>query len=105
VPTIPTTLSIRTLGQLADFLADVDRAPIVLPFVSMLDPRQAAHRLVIDALRGVEPRFSVVAIGNSSAVERTAVRRAPLGEVAPRSAARKAFRDLWAELTGTLWPG
>ena len=33
-----------------------------------------------------------------------AVHRAPLGEVAPRSVARKAFSELWAEIAARLWP-
>ena len=57
--------------------------------------------------RRVEPPFLTTAIPNASAVERMAVHRAPLGEVAPRSSARKAFSDLWAEIAarcGRLTP-
>jgi cellulose biosynthesis protein BcsQ len=104
VPTIPTTLSVRTLAQLADFLATADARPTILPFVSMLDRRKVLHRQLVESLADVEPPFLTTAIPNASAVERMAVHRAPLGEVAPRSAARKAFAGLWSEVAARLWP-
>jgi chromosome partitioning protein len=105
VPTVPTTLSMRTLGQLTNFLDGRDGAPQVLPFVSMLDRRKALHRHVVESLDHVSPAFLAAAIPNASAVERMAVRRAPLGEIAPRSAARRAFSELWAEIASRLWSG
>ena len=98
VPTVPTTLSVRTLDQLTGFLAESGDGPEVLPFVSMLDRRKSLHRELIESLADVEPPFLTTAIPNASAVERMAVHRAPLGEVAPRSVARRAFADLWAEV-------
>ena len=105
VPTVPTTLSVRTLDQLTGFLADDGDGPQVLPFVSMLDRRKTLHRELIESLADVEPPFLTTAIPNASAVERMAVHRAPLGELAPRSRARQAFSDLWAEVAANLWPG
>jgi cellulose biosynthesis protein BcsQ len=105
VPTVPTTLSVRTLDQLSEFLADADDGPELLPFISMLDRRKTLHRELCAALAESEPRLLATAIPTSSAVERTAVYRAPLGEVAPRSVARKAFSELWAEIAARLWPG
>ncbi len=104
VPTVPTTLSVRTLDQLTGFLAESGDGPEVLPFVSMLDRRKSLHRELIESLADVEPPFLTTAIPNASAVERMAVHRAPLGEVAPRSVARRAFADLWAEVAAKLWP-
>jgi chromosome partitioning protein len=104
VPTVPTTLSVRTLDQLTGFLADDDDGPHVLPFVSMLDRRKSLHRQLIEALADAEPPFLATAIPNASAVERMAVDRAPLGELAPRSRARQAFTELWAEIAAHLWP-
>ena len=102
VPTVPTTLSVRTLDQLTDFLDGDDKAPEVLPFVSMLDRRKTLHRELVGSLAEVEPPFLATAIPNASVVERMAVRRAPLGEVAPRSG--KAFAGLWSEVAQRLWP-
>ena len=56
VPTVPTTLSVRTLDQLTDFLDGDDKAPEVLPFVSMLDRRKTLHRELVGSLAEVEPR-------------------------------------------------
>ena len=47
---------------------------------------------LIESLADVEPPFLATAIPNASAVERMAVHRAPLGEVAPRSRARHGLR-------------
>lgn len=104
VPTIPTTLSVRTLTQLADFLAASDAPPVILPFVSMLDRRKSLHRELVDRLRSSEPALLRTAIPNASAVERMGVERAPVAAFAPRSAAAKAFAELWAEVFARLWP-
>jgi chromosome partitioning protein len=103
VPTIPTTLSVRTLGQLAGFLATADAPPAILPFVSMLDRRKALHRELLERLERAEPRFLHAAIPNASAVERMGIQRAPVGEFAPRTAAAMAFHDLWSEIATHLW--
>lgn len=103
VPTIPTTLSVRTLGQLAGFLSTAESPPAILPFVSMLDRRKSLHRDLLDQLEHCEPRFLRTAIPNASAVERMGVQRAPVGEFAPRTAAAKAFTALWAEVAEQLW--
>lgn len=104
VPTVPTTLSVRTLDQLSTFLDGADEeVPEIWPFVSMLDRRKTLHRELIESLTHVEPPFLTTAIPNASAIERMAVHRAPLGEVAPRSRARKAFTELWSEVAARLW--
>ena len=50
VPTIPATLSARTLEQLDRFLGRLDDPPLVLPFLSMIDRRRTVHREVAAAL-------------------------------------------------------
>jgi cellulose biosynthesis protein BcsQ len=104
VPTIPTTLSIRTLTQLAGFLATTEAPPAILPFVSMFDRRKALHRELVGRLAHSEPRFLRAAVPNASTVERMGTQRAPLGEFAPHTAAATAFHDLWNEVAGHLWP-
>jgi len=103
VPTIPTTLSVRTLSQLAGFLATADAPPAILPFVSMLDRRKSLHRELLERLEYQEPRFLHAVIPNASAVERMGVQRTPVGEFAPRTAAAQAFTALWAEVAEHLW--
>jgi cellulose biosynthesis protein BcsQ len=102
VPTVPTTLSVRTLDQLTAFL-DGARSPAVLPFVSMLDRRKSLHRQLVESLASTEPRFLRTVIPSSSAIERMSAARAPLAEVAPRSTARRAFGELWEEVAAHLW--
>ena len=60
VPLVPSTLAVRTLDQLRDFLAGVpEPAPEVLPFFSMVDRRKRLHKeLVADAPRRRRARRS-----------------------------------------------
>jgi chromosome partitioning protein len=107
VPTIPTTLSARTLDQLAAFLREerqhLGRSPEVLPFFSMVDRRKKLQRQLVTSLRAERPSFLQTEVPNASAVERMARERLPVAVVAPRSAAARAFHDLWRELAGHLW--
>ena len=51
VPLIPTTLSVRTLDQLTEFISDFDgRKPAVLAFFSMIDRRKRLHREIAEQL-------------------------------------------------------
>ena len=53
VPLIPTTLSVRTLDQLTDFIAGFDgHKPEVLAFFSMIDRRKRLHREIAEQLPG-----------------------------------------------------
>jgi chromosome partitioning protein len=103
VPTIPTTLSERTLDQLTDFLADHQPAPMLLPFASMLDRRKRLQRdLVTHMLRDIAG-FLPTAVPNASVIEQMGVERAPVATYAPASAAATAFRQLWADITARIW--
>ncbi|MCU0260607.1 MAG: ParA family protein [Ilumatobacteraceae bacterium] len=104
VPTIPTTLSARTLDQLDDFLARLPDPPAVRPFFSMVDRRKSLHRELVTSLAERWPHALATAIPSASAVERMGVERAPVGVFAPRSAAALAFRELWREISAELWP-
>ena len=53
VPLIPTTLSVRTLDQVTEFIAGFDgRRPQVLAFFSMIDRRKRLHREIAAELPG-----------------------------------------------------
>lgn len=104
VPVIPTTLSARTLEQLDGFLADGAR-PAVLPHFTMVDLRKTLHRRLVASLPERWPQFCDTLIPNNSAVERMGVERAPVSVFAPRSAAARAFADLWRETSASLWAG
>jgi cellulose biosynthesis protein BcsQ len=103
VPTIPSTLSIRTLDQLTEFLAEWRSPPEVLPFISMFDARRRVQRDAVVAVRDRFPTMLGTAIPAAAVVEQMGERRSPIGEVAPRSAAAAAFRALWLEVSAQLW--
>jgi len=98
IPLIPTTLSVRTLDQLTEFVADMDRRrPAILAFFSMVDRRKRLHREIAEELPGKRDDVAVTAIPTLSAVERMSVQRAPVTAAAPRSQASGYYRELWRE--------
>ena len=103
VPLIPTTLSVRTLDQLTDFVADIDRhRPQILAFFSMVDRRKRLHREIAEELPAKRDDVAATAIPALSAIERMSVQRAPVTAYAPRSQAATYYRELWLETSGTL---
>jgi chromosome partitioning protein len=99
VPIIPTTLSLRTLDQLTDFIADFDgHRPQVLAFSSMIDRRKRLHKEIAERLPAERKDVAATAIPALSMIEQMAVRRAPVAAFAPRSAAARAYTQLWAEV-------
>jgi cellulose biosynthesis protein BcsQ len=99
VPLIPTTLSVRTLDQLTEFVAGFNgRRPRVLAFFSMVDRRKKLHREITQTLSAEQPVVSPTVIPALSLIERMAVERAPVTAFAPRSQAALAYRGLWSEL-------
>ena len=99
VPLIPTTLSVRTLDQLSDFVAEFNGSrPALLAFFSMVDRRKKLHREIIEQLTAERPEVAKTAIPSLSVIETMSVERAPVTVFAPASSAAKAYRSLWAEL-------
>ena len=99
VPTIPTTLSLRTLDRLARHLDKRRRRRAqLLPFFSMVDRRKKLHRSICDGddARGRGMLSSVIA--NATLVEQMGLHRAPVGAWAPSSPAAAAYQSLWREL-------
>jgi len=103
VPTIPTTLSMRTLVQLIDHVKrEAPRRLEVLPFFSMVDRRKALHRAIRDQGGASDIPFARTAIPYASEVERMGVHRAPLPSYARGSPAARAFRALWQEVEAAV---
>ena len=99
IPTIPTTLSLRTLAQLIAFKRDHGYEKLkLLPFFSMQDRRKNMHRVMVNHPPRELGQFLKQVIPYASVVEQMGTRRAPLGAFAPASPAAAAFRGLWAEL-------
>jgi len=99
VPLIPTTLSLHTFDQLAEFLAGMEGGgPRVLAFFSMVDRRKRLHREIVERLPTERSDIAAAAIPALSVVEQMTVHRAPLPSFAPRSPAAERYEHLWAEL-------
>jgi cellulose biosynthesis protein BcsQ len=106
VPTIPTTLSLRTLAQLRGAVADIRTKRLdLLPFFCMVDRRKKLHRSVCaDVPDGAAPLLAT-AIPYSSQVEQMGLHRAPVVVTAPRASASRAYRELWAEVRSSVGAG
>ncbi len=99
VPLIPTTLSVRTLDQLTEFVAGFNgRRPDVLAFFSMVDRRKKLHREITENLSSERARVAATVVPYLSLVENMSVQRAPVTVFAPRSSASRAYRELWSEI-------
>jgi cellulose biosynthesis protein BcsQ len=99
VPLIPTTLSVRTLEQLSDFVGEFrGRHPQLLAFFSMVDRRKKLHREITEKLSAERDEVARTVIPALSLIETMSVERAPVTVFAPASAAAKAYRALWAEI-------
>lgn len=98
VPTIPTTLSLRTLGQLDTYLREEGpRRLALLPFYSMVDARKSLQRRICEESAG-EHRFLETRIPYASVVEQMGEHRAPVALYSPGGAATRAFEALWREV-------
>ena len=99
VPLIPTTLSVRTLEQLSDFVAEFNgHHPELLAFFSMVDRRKKLHREITEKLSVERTEVARTVIPALSVIETMSVERAPVVVFAPNTAASRAYRGLWAEL-------
>src|SRR5260221_3172921 len=98
VPLIPTTLSVRPLDQLTEFIGGLDGSrPSILAFFSMVDRRKRLHREISAQLPGQRTDVAATAIPALSLIEQMSVQRAPVAAFAPRSAAARRYRELWLE--------
>jgi cellulose biosynthesis protein BcsQ len=105
VPTIPTTLSLRTYKQIRKFFKQEHYdAMKILPFFAMVDRRKQLHRLIVE----YPPSFMIHVLDSyipyASEVERMGVNRAPLGEFAAHSRAAICYRSMWEEIKNHLFP-
>jgi chromosome partitioning protein len=101
VPLIPTTLSVRTLDQLTEFIAEFDgKRPEILAFFSMIDRRKRLHKEIAAALPEQRQDVAATAIAALSIIEQMSVERAPVAAFAPRSAAARSYAQLWREAAG-----
>lgn len=103
VPLIPTTLSLRTYDQMLAIRRKGGFAKLrFMPFFSMVDRRKKLHLDFMRALPAERHELLETAIPYASEVERMGSRRAPLVSYSPKSAAAKAYRALWEEISARL---
>lgn len=101
-PIVPSPLSMRTLDQVADLVAETESSARILAFLSMADRRRALHRDVIERVHGSYRDVAQTVIPVSATIERMGQRRRPVQTFAPSSPASTAYRDLWNELVSRL---
>ncbi len=99
IPTIPTTLSLRTYGQLMEFIINnnLDRLKL-MPFFSMVDRRKRMHLEITQELPKLHPELLATHIPYASDVERMGVYRKPLADYVSKGPATKAYEELWREV-------
>ena len=106
VPLIPTTLSVRTLDQLTEFVAGFNgHRPEMRAFFSMVDRRKKLHQEIIKDLSAERSGVAATPIPALSLIERMSVERAPVTAFAPSSVAARAYRALWSEISKDLSTG
>jgi cellulose biosynthesis protein BcsQ len=103
VPLIPTTLSMRTYGQLLSFCNKKNYdAGKIYTFFSMVDRHKKMHREIIatvsKAYNGVLQSF----IPYLAQIEKMGIYRAPVAAFAPSSAASKSYQNLWEKVQETI---
>lgn len=103
IPTIPTTLSLRTLGQLMVFLRKKELNSItLLPFFSMVDKRKNLHRQIVQGLPQSNTAILKKVIPYAAEIEKMGTHRAAVTTFAGHSPSAKAYSELWDEIKTRL---
>jgi cellulose biosynthesis protein BcsQ len=96
VPVVPSPLSQRAFEDVAAHLAQRGAKVPLMPVHAMVDRRRKLHA---EALARY-PDWPVIPM--ASLIESVAVQRAPVGAFAPRSAAARAFNEVWQAIERSL---
>jgi cellulose biosynthesis protein BcsQ len=103
IPTIPTTLSLRTLEQVLKYSDDkILKKLAILPFFSMVDKRKNMHRLICEKPPKMGVKFLKSFIPYASEVERMGIERRPILSYAGHSKSAKCYLELWQEIKERL---
>jgi chromosome partitioning protein len=98
-PIIPTTLSLRTLAQLKEFIEEHDVANTqLIPFFSMVDRRKKMHKDIMQQTLAEYPATLKTAIPYASDIERMGLERMPLAAYSGKSRSAEAYHELWREI-------
>ena len=102
-PLIPSTLSLRTLDQLAEFVRRPKLRGLPLwVFFSMVDTRRRLHSDIMEQLSAQRKGVLKSRIPYASDIEQMGVHRAPVETFARRRAGARAYRELWSEVAMRL---
>lgn len=103
LPTIPTTLSLRTYQQILRFFKknQLDKAKL-LPFFTMVDRRKQLHRSIVDQPSDELDDFLTTRIPYNSEVELMGVHRAPVVDFAPSGISANSYASLWDDIKQRL---
>lgn len=105
VPVIPSTLSMRTLAQVRDFVSqERKRPPTLMPFLSMVDRRKSLHR-ELTSLCLAQRDFLKTVISTASVVEKMGLTRAPVAATLPSHPVANAYSLMWLEIEERLRMG
>ena len=104
IPIIPTTLSLRTLDQVREFIAAEGYKKLqLLPFFSIVDKRKKLHRDIVQELATQVPELLRTVIPNSSDIERMGLHRSVVTDyVRQDNPALLAYQALWQEIITKL---
>jgi cellulose biosynthesis protein BcsQ len=102
VPTIPTTLSLRTWDMIRAFFDEngIDQDKL-RGFFSMADIRKTLHNEVLNEFYR-NKQFLKNYIPYLSVVEKMGTRLAPVVAFAPSSYGAQCFKDVWKELKKSM---
>lgn len=95
VPLVPAPLTMRSLEQVEQVVADSSSKASIVAFFSMVDRRKSAHRDTVARLPASHASVSDVAVPATVTIERMGSHRAPLQSFAPSSEAARAYSALW----------
>ncbi len=104
VPLIPTPLSVRAHNQLLSLCKKKNFDPSkIYIFFSMVDGRKKVHHDLMNAMAGNFQGVLPVIIPYLSVIEKMGIYREPVAAFSPRSAATRAYGDLWHQLEAILF--
>jgi chromosome partitioning protein len=98
VPLVPSPLSLRSLDQVMELIAEADDPPKVHAFLSMVDRRKLTHRQAQENLPLEHKRVHPITVPLAAAVEKMGLEHRPVSAYAPKSPAAEAYRQLWSAL-------
>jgi cellulose biosynthesis protein BcsQ len=106
MPTLPTTLSVRTLPEIQSFVASLGAVGSLWTFFNMVELRKSIHKQTLQTLRRDWP-FSDIqllysTIPYNADIERSAQQQSPFCHGYPHHPLRLAYEGLWHEWWGLL---